>query len=169
MPVKPHRPATTPPSDHTAHDHTAQRPHRPSDRTPATTPPTTTPPSDHTAHPPNRPPTEPPTEQTAHPPGRPPTGGARLNAHPPGGRPIEYPIVRRILNNGFELDDDRERIDLEAVHDYLCNESYWAKGRSREDVARTVREAARVIGLYHEGRQVGFARVLSDQVHMAYL
>ena len=77
--------------------------------------------------------------------------------------------MRRVLKNGFELDDDRDRIDLEAVHDYLCNKSYWAAGRSHEDVARTVREAARVIGLYHDGRQVGFARVLSDQVHMAYL
>jgi GNAT superfamily N-acetyltransferase len=77
--------------------------------------------------------------------------------------------LRRSLRGAFELDDDRERIDVDAVHDYLSNESYWARGRSREDVTRTIREAARVVGLYHQGRQVGFARVLSDQVHMAYL
>jgi ribosomal protein S18 acetylase RimI-like enzyme len=36
-------------------------------------------------------------------------------------------------------------------------------------VARTVSEAARVVGLYDGSRQVGFARVLSDNVHIAYL
>ncbi len=58
---------------------------------------------------------------------------------------------------------------MAAVHDYLSNESYWARGRSRAAVEQTVREAARVVGLYDGPRQVGFARVLSDSVHIAYL
>jgi ribosomal protein S18 acetylase RimI-like enzyme len=74
-----------------------------------------------------------------------------------------------VLQGGLELDDDRSRIDVGAVHDYLSNESYWARGRPRETVERTINEAARVVGLYHEARQVGFARVLSDNVHIAYL
>jgi GNAT superfamily N-acetyltransferase len=77
--------------------------------------------------------------------------------------------VRRTLAGGLELDDDRERIDVEAVHGYLSKESYWASSRSREAVEQTVREAARVVGLYDGARQVGFARVVSDNVHMAYL
>jgi GNAT superfamily N-acetyltransferase len=36
-------------------------------------------------------------------------------------------------------------------------------------VARTIRDAARVIGLYDGERQVGFARVLSDGVRMSHL
>jgi GNAT superfamily N-acetyltransferase len=77
--------------------------------------------------------------------------------------------VRRELPGGLELDDNRERIDVDAVHDYLSNESYWARGRSRADVARTVGEAARVVGLYDGARQIGFARVISDGVHVAHL
>ena len=77
--------------------------------------------------------------------------------------------MRRELPDGFELDDDRSRVDVDAVHDYLANESYWAKGRSREVVERLVREATRVVGLYREGRQVGFARVVSDDEVFAYL
>jgi GNAT superfamily N-acetyltransferase len=77
--------------------------------------------------------------------------------------------MRRALPGNIELDDDRSRIDVTAVHDYLSNDSYWATGRSREAVERTVREAARVVGLYHGDRQIGFARVLSDSVHIAYL
>ena len=77
--------------------------------------------------------------------------------------------MRRELPDGFELDDDRSRVDVDAVHDYLANESYWAKGRPREVVERLVAEATRVVGLYREGRQVGFARVVSDGEVFAYL
>ena len=75
----------------------------------------------------------------------------------------------RELGDGYELDDDPARIDVDAVHDYLANESYWAEGRPHETVARLVRDASRVVGLYHDGRQVGFARAFSDGVALAYL
>jgi predicted N-acetyltransferase YhbS len=77
-------------------------------------------------------------------------------------------MIRRIEGD-YELDDDRARVDVDAVHDYLANESYWASGRPRETVERLVREATRVVGLYRAGRQVGFARAFSDGVALAYL
>ena len=77
--------------------------------------------------------------------------------------------MRRELGEGFELDDDRGRIDLAAVHRYLAEESYWARGRPREVVERLVREAERVVGLYRDGSQVGFTRTVSDGVAIAYL
>jgi len=77
--------------------------------------------------------------------------------------------VRRELDGGLELDDDPARIDVDAVHDYLANESYWAKGRPRDVVERLVREAQHVVGLYDGNRQVGFARAFSDGVSLVYL
>jgi GNAT superfamily N-acetyltransferase len=77
--------------------------------------------------------------------------------------------VRRRLDDGLELDDDPARIDLDAVHRYLSGESYWAKGRARAVVERLVREAHRVVGLYDDGRQVGFARGVTDGATIAYL
>jgi len=77
--------------------------------------------------------------------------------------------MKRQLGEGYELDDDVERVDVHAVHDYLANHSYWAEGRPRDTVLRLVREATRVVGLYHEGRQVGFARAFSDGVALVYL
>ncbi len=59
-------------------------------------------------------------------------------------------MIRR-LEGGFELDDDPTRVDLDAVHAFLSEESYWAHGRSREEVERLVLEAQRVVGLYHGG------------------
>jgi GNAT superfamily N-acetyltransferase len=77
--------------------------------------------------------------------------------------------LRRALSGGFELDDDPQRIDVDAVHDYLSHESYWARGKRREEVELAVRGSARVLGLYKGERQVGFARVLSDGVRASHL
>lgn len=77
--------------------------------------------------------------------------------------------MRRDLGGGYELDDDRERVDAAAVHAYLSEDSYWASGRSAEVVEQLLRDSHRVIGLYHGGRQVGFARVVSDGAIVAYL
>jgi GNAT superfamily N-acetyltransferase len=77
--------------------------------------------------------------------------------------------VRRDLGEGIELDDDPDRIDVDAVHDFLSNHAYWAQGRPRETVERTIREASRVVGLYAGGRQIGFARAFTDGVAAVYL
>jgi ribosomal protein S18 acetylase RimI-like enzyme len=77
--------------------------------------------------------------------------------------------MKRELPGGFELDDDRSRIDVDAVHDFVANHSYWAPGRPHETQARLVREAARVVGLYDNGRQIGFTRTVSDGASLAYL
>ena len=77
--------------------------------------------------------------------------------------------MRRDLGDGIELDDDPNRIDVDAVHDFLSNHAYWAKGRPRETVERTVREASRVVGLYADRRQIGFARAFTDGVAAVYL
>jgi ribosomal protein S18 acetylase RimI-like enzyme len=78
--------------------------------------------------------------------------------------------VKRRLEGGFELDDDRSRVDIDEVHRFLSNEAYWALGRPREVVERLVRESTRVIGAYApDGSQAGFARVVSDGLAIAYL
>jgi GNAT superfamily N-acetyltransferase len=77
--------------------------------------------------------------------------------------------VRRRLPDDIELDDDPERIDLAAVHAYLNGEAYWVSVRSLQDVALSVSGAARVLGAYDREAQVGFARVVSDRLTVAYI
>jgi GNAT superfamily N-acetyltransferase len=77
--------------------------------------------------------------------------------------------VRRDLGDGYELDDDPARIDRESVHRYLSEDSYWAKGRARDVQDALVDGAARVVGLYHDGAQIGFTRTLSDGHAQSYL
>jgi GNAT superfamily N-acetyltransferase len=82
--------------------------------------------------------------------------------------------MRRELAGGFELDDDRARIDVDAVHAFISGESYWGLGRQRAQVVRAIEGSTRVLGLYLDdrsknGRQVGFARAVSDDTSVAYL
>jgi ribosomal protein S18 acetylase RimI-like enzyme len=78
--------------------------------------------------------------------------------------------VKRDLGDGYELDDDPGRVDLDAVHAYLSGEAYWAKGRPRETQGEMNEAAARLVGLYHEGRQVGFTRTaVVPGMEVAYL
>ena len=77
--------------------------------------------------------------------------------------------MRRGLGDGFELDDDPARVDREAVHAYLTR-SYWAEGRTRERQDELIDASVRVVGLYRDGSQVGFARAVDcDAAGFMYL
>jgi N-acetylglutamate synthase-like GNAT family acetyltransferase len=68
----------------------------------------------------------------------------------------------------FVISTDRARLDLDQIHKFLTN-CYWAKGIPREIVARSI-ENSLCFGIYDsDGRQVGFARVVSDFATVAYL
>ena len=77
--------------------------------------------------------------------------------------------MRRELAEGYEVDDDRGRVDVEMVYRYLSEEAYWVRGRDRDTIEGLVRDSTRVIGVYRGDEQVGFARVMSDGSNMAWL
>jgi len=69
----------------------------------------------------------------------------------------------------YSISTDKSKIDVEAIHDYLCHQSYWAKGRSLERVEKSI-ENSICFGLYDSnGNMLGFARVVTDHVVFAYL
>jgi GNAT superfamily N-acetyltransferase len=67
----------------------------------------------------------------------------------------------------FVISTDEERLDLDMVHGFLT-ESYWAEGISREVVARSI-ENSLCFGVFCDGKQIGFARVISDFASFAYV
>ena len=78
--------------------------------------------------------------------------------------------MKRDLGDGYELDDDRVRLDRTAVHAYLGGESYWAEGRTRERQDELIDASALVLGLYKDESQVGFARAVDcDAAGFVYL
>ena len=68
----------------------------------------------------------------------------------------------------YLISTDRARLDLDAIHSYLSLESYWARGRSRDRVVRGI-ENSLPFGVYRDGAQVGFARVVTDYATFAWL
>ena len=67
----------------------------------------------------------------------------------------------------FEVSTDPARLDIGLIHGYLQT-AYWASGRRRGVVERSIRNSL-CFGVYREGRQVAFARVVSDRAVFAYL
>jgi N-acetylglutamate synthase-like GNAT family acetyltransferase len=67
----------------------------------------------------------------------------------------------------FVLSTNRERLNLGVIHSFLT-ESYWARGISKEIVARSI-ENSLCFGVYTRNQQVGFARVISDFATYAYI
>ncbi len=61
----------------------------------------------------------------------------------------------------MEISTDPERLDLNVIHRFL-ETSYWAKGRRRSVVERAIKNSL-CFGVYENGRQVAFARVVSDR------
>lgn len=70
-------------------------------------------------------------------------------------------------HDDYTLTDDPARADVEAIHG-LLQETYWAGTRTREAVALTVSRSL-CFSLLHDGRQVGVARVLTDEGATSYL
>jgi GNAT superfamily N-acetyltransferase len=70
--------------------------------------------------------------------------------------------------DGYEVDTDPARLDLDAIHGFLVT-AYWSPGVAREVVERSIANSLN-FGLYApDGRQAGFARVVSDRAVFAYL
>lgn len=77
--------------------------------------------------------------------------------------------AHELRHAGYLITDDRSRLDAEAIHRYLSEESYWAKGVSREIVNRSL-ENSLCLGVHAPtGQQVGLARVITDFATYAYL
>ncbi|HET9898054.1 MAG TPA: GNAT family N-acetyltransferase [Streptosporangiaceae bacterium] len=71
--------------------------------------------------------------------------------------------------DGYWVSDDPALLDVPRVHRWISEESYWAKGRSYDVMARAI-EQSLVLGLYAaDGTQVGFARQVTDRATFAWL
>src|SRR6267142_6957856 len=68
----------------------------------------------------------------------------------------------------YLISTDRSRLDVEFIHDYISNQSYWGQGRSIEVVQRSLDNSLN-FGLYDKTQQAGFARVVTDHATFAWV
>lgn len=67
----------------------------------------------------------------------------------------------------FSISTEKGRIDVDYVHAFLTG-SYWAAGIPLETVKRSV-EGSICFSVFQQQRQIGFARVITDEATFAYL
>jgi len=67
----------------------------------------------------------------------------------------------------YEISTDKQRLDVATIHGYLA-QSYWSPGVTRDVIERAI-EGSLCFGVFHQDKQVGFARVVTDKATFAYL
>jgi GNAT superfamily N-acetyltransferase len=75
---------------------------------------------------------------------------------------------KEFTKDDYLISTDKAKLDLVVIHGFLSRESYWALNIPEEVVRRSI-EGALCFGVYHQGRQVGFARLVTDFATMAYV
>jgi GNAT superfamily N-acetyltransferase len=68
----------------------------------------------------------------------------------------------------LKISTQQDLLDVSMIHAFLSNESYWVPGISRASVEKCIRHSL-CFGVYMDGRQIGFARVVTDYVRYAHL
>ena len=71
-------------------------------------------------------------------------------------------------NGEFTISTDRTRLQIDAIHAFLSEKSYWAKERTKEQTATAIKNSL-PFGVYKGENQIGFARVVTDYATFAYL
>lgn len=73
------------------------------------------------------------------------------------------------MKTEFYITTTISEMDIDFIHGYLCNEAYWAKGRTMEAVKKSMKNSLCFGVLNPDGQQVAFARVATDYVVFAWI
>ena len=68
----------------------------------------------------------------------------------------------------MEISTDKSKLDVEMIHRFLVEDSYWAQTRTLEQT-RTAIENSLCFGAYSGDIQIGFGRVVTDFATFAYV
>ena len=69
----------------------------------------------------------------------------------------------------YRVTDDRAEIDLDRVHRWLSEDAYWALGRARDVVERSIEGSIAFALIHIDDGLVGFCRMVSDRATFAWL
>lgn len=75
---------------------------------------------------------------------------------------------RMIGGRHYQIDADPSRLDVALIHHFLAKCSHWARNIPLDTLRRAIAHSL-AFGLYRDGAQIGFARVVTDQATFAYL
>ncbi len=70
--------------------------------------------------------------------------------------------------DNYTISTNPALLDIAAIHQYLSEESYWAKGIPYATVQKSITYSL-CFGMYEAGKQIGLARLITDRTAFAYL
>ena len=76
--------------------------------------------------------------------------------------------IIEITFDDFTITTDKSKMDIVAIHDFLSKYSGWSDNIPIERVKTSIDNSLN-FGLFHNGKQIGFARIISDFSTIAYL
>jgi GNAT superfamily N-acetyltransferase len=68
----------------------------------------------------------------------------------------------------FIISTDKSKLNIPYIHRFLTNESYWAAGVPLSIIEKSV-ENSLCLGVYEGEKQIGFARIITDEATFGYL
>jgi len=84
-------------------------------------------------------------------------------------------LKKNFMNEYYELrkenyliSTDSSKLNVDVIHHFLSEESYWAKGITRRIVERAIANSI-CFGVYNKQEQIGFARVITDKATFGYV
>ena len=75
--------------------------------------------------------------------------------------------IQEFTKDDFFLSNDKSKLNVNAVCSFLSR-SHWAANRKRATVIKSINHSL-CYGIYHNERQVAFARLVTDYCTYAYL
>ncbi|MVO10944.1 GNAT family N-acetyltransferase [Flavobacterium sp. TP390] len=73
-----------------------------------------------------------------------------------------------LQKDNFSISTDTAKLDIASIHQFLSTKAYWSLNIPKEKVAQSIQNSL-CFGVYDNGKQIGFARIISDYTTIAYL
>ena len=76
--------------------------------------------------------------------------------------------THEVSDGPYQVSTDISKLDVNVIHKYLSEESYWAKGIPKDVLEKAIHNSM-CFGLYYNAEQIGFARAVTDKATFAYV
>ncbi|TJY35968.1 GNAT family N-acetyltransferase [Pontimicrobium aquaticum] len=76
--------------------------------------------------------------------------------------------IRESHKSEYTISTDKNKLDISGIHEFLSNETDWSKGIPLDTLKVSIENSLN-FGLYYKGKQIGYARIISDYSTIAYL
>jgi predicted GNAT family acetyltransferase len=72
------------------------------------------------------------------------------------------------VNPNYQIKHGFDQMDFDSVRDML-KDVFWSIGIKKDEIIQGAKNSALLVGVFNSGKQIAFARVISDKTRFAYI